>query len=85
MARTRIAERLGERGEIPPAFLTELDLPGLDAEFGREMLLALADQEERRYGYDAWGTYRALLELFLNELGRPGWGTTCASEPTAPV
>src|SRR5688500_15627640 len=53
MARTRIAQRLGPRPLIPPAFLDELGLPALDQEFGRETLLAMADQEQTRYGYDA--------------------------------
>jgi hypothetical protein len=74
MARTRIAERLGPQPLIPPAFLEDLDLPPLDEEYGRETLLALADQEGARYGYDAWGTYMNLLDLFLGEIRRRTWG-----------
>lgn len=84
MARTRIALSLGPQPTLPPAYLAELDLPPLDGEFGRATLLVLADQEGERYGYDAWGTYRALLDLFLSEIGRRGWGTTCDNRPIAP-
>jgi hypothetical protein len=58
-----------------------LGLPDLEAEFGRETLLALSEPEEARYGYDAWGTYRTLLDLFPNEIQRTNWGIPCASEP----
>jgi hypothetical protein len=74
MARTRIGQHLGPQPLIPPAFLDDLDLPSLDDEFGRETLLALADQEQARYGYDAWGTYLNLLDLFLGEIRSRTWG-----------
>jgi hypothetical protein len=82
MARTRIEMRLGAQPAIPPAYLAELDLPSLDEAFGRETLLALAERERKRYGYDAWGTYRTLLDLFPAEMRRKGWGA-CANAPTA--
>ena len=80
MAWTRIALRLGPQPALPPVYLDELNLPPLDEEFGRVTLLALAAQERVRYGYDAWGTYLALLDLFLTEIRRRDWGTTCESE-----
>ena len=82
MARTRIAQRLGPRPLIPPAYLDDLGLPALDEEFGRETLLALAYQEQERYGYDGWGTYLNLLDLFLGEMRGRGWGETCRSGRT---
>jgi hypothetical protein len=75
MARTRLAQHLGPRPLIPPAYLDELGLPSLDEEFGRVALLVLADQEQARYGYDAWRTYLNLLDLFLGEIRRPTWGS----------
>jgi hypothetical protein len=83
MARTRIALRLGQQPLIPVAYLDDLDLPPLEEEFGRVTLLALAAQESDRYGYDAWGTYRTLLDLFLSEFRRRDWGVVCESAPTA--
>jgi hypothetical protein len=80
MARTRIEQRLGPQPLIPPAYLDELDLPALDEEFGRVALLALAQQEQDRYGYDAWGTYRNVLELFLNEIRGRRWGRGAATD-----
>ena len=81
MARTRIALSLGPQPLIPPAYLDELGLPPLDDEFGRATLLALSAQEEDRYGYDAWRTYRSLLDLFLTEARRRDWGTMCDNRP----
>jgi hypothetical protein len=83
MAKTRIEERLGHRGLIPPAYLDELGVPSLDGEFGRETLLAVAEQEHARDGYNAWGTYMNLLSLFLVELRHRDWGRVCANGPTA--
>ena len=74
MARTRIQTTLGASPLIPPAYVDELGLPPLDEEFGRAALLELADQEQARYGYDAWGTYRGLLDLFLADIRRREWG-----------
>jgi hypothetical protein len=82
MAKTRIAMRLGPRPLIPEAYLDDFGLPPLDKEFGRETLLALAKQEQGRSGYDAWGTYRTLLDHFLNEIQRRNWGVVCESVPT---
>jgi len=82
MARTRIALSLGPQPLLPAAYVDELGLPPLEEEFGRVALLALAAEEEARYGYDAWGTYRALLDLFLSEIRRRGWGATCGNRPT---
>ena len=84
MARSRIAQSLGPQPLVPPAYLSEVDLPPLDAQFGRVALLALADQARERYGYDAWGTYRALLDHFLTEILRHGWGAVepCVNAPT---
>lgn len=73
-ARTRIALTLGPRSDIPPAYLDELDLPSLDEDYGRETLLALSADEEARYGHAAWRGYIALLDLFLREIRRQGWG-----------
>src|SRR5262245_22631066 len=72
MARTRIALSLGPQPLIPPAYLDDLHLPPFDEEYGRVTLLALAEQESESYGYDAWGTYWTLLDLFLNEIRRKG-------------
>ena len=77
MARTRIMLDLGPQPLLPPAYLDELALPPLDAEFGRRTLLALAAAEEERYGYDAWATYRTLLDHFLAAIRRRGWGVPC--------
>lgn len=82
MARTRIEMALGPQPDIPPAYLDDLGLPTLVEEFGRATLYALAADERDRYGYDAWGTYRSLLDLFLAEIRRRGWGTTCDNRPT---
>lgn len=85
MARTRIEMRLGPRPLIPTGYLDELGLPSLDLECGQETLIELACQEEARYGYNAWGTYRALLDLFLAEIRRREWGVPCDSAPTEPA
>ncbi len=85
MARTRIAMQLGAQPDLPPDFLDELELPPLDLEYGKLTLWELAQQEEVRYGYDAWGTYWALLNHFLAESRRPGWRKACVSAPTAPA
>jgi hypothetical protein len=77
MARTRISLRLGPQPMVPPAYLEELGLPPLDDEFGRVTLLALAEEETRRYGYDAWRTYLNVLDLFLVEIRRRDWGVPC--------
>ena len=84
LARTRIALALGDQPLLPPAYVSDLGLPSLDAEFGRETLLALSEQERQRHGYDAWGTYLGLFDLFLTEIEnrRLDWGTRCASAPT---
>ena len=82
MARTRIAQSLGPQPLLPPVYLDELGLPSLDEEFGRTALLSLAAEEAARYGYDAWGTYRVLLDLFLAEIRRRGWGVACDNLPT---
>lgn len=83
MARTRIALSLGPQPLLLAAYVDELGLPPLEEEFGRAALLALADEEQARYGYDAWGTYRSLLDLFLSEIRRRGWGARCGNRPTA--
>jgi hypothetical protein len=85
MARTRLELRLGPRGLIPPAYLDELGSPPLDEEFGRAALLELAADEQARYRYDAWTTYRSLLDLFLAEIRRREWGRVCADELTRPA
>jgi hypothetical protein len=77
MARTRIMLDLGSQPLLAPTYLDELSLPPLDAEFGRMTLGALAAEEETRYGYDAWGTYRTLLDHFLAAIRRRGWGVPC--------
>lgn len=84
MARSRIALSLGPQPLVPTAYIAELGLPPLDAEFGRVALLALASEEQERYGYDAWGTYQALLDHFLNDICRRSWGAveSCANAPT---
>lgn len=79
MARTRIAQHLGPLPLIPSAYLDDLGLPSLDEGFGREALLAVAALERERYGYDAWGTYRNLLDLFLGEIRGRCWGEKCGS------
>jgi hypothetical protein len=92
MARTRIAMQLGPQPDLPACFVEDLGLPPLSEGYGRAALLSLAQEEEALYGYDAWGTYCSLLDLFLAESRRAGWGHTmarsrghqCASTPTAP-
>lgn len=74
MARTRIEERLGSQPLIPGAFLDVLALPSLDDDHGEHTLWELSRQEEARYGYDAWGTYGRILDLFLGESRRRAWG-----------
>jgi len=79
MARTRIAQHLGSQPVIPPSYLDVLELPSLDETFGQETLLVLAEQEQRRYGYDAWGTYQNLLDHFFGEIRRRHWGQRAAT------
>jgi hypothetical protein len=76
MARTCIEMQLGPQPDVPARYLDELGLPSLTNEYGRASLLELSQQEEALYGYDAWGTYRSLLDLFLAESRRSGWGQT---------
>lgn len=91
MARTRIAMQLGPQPELPAYFLEDLGLPPLADGYGCAALFELAHQEETLYGYDAWGTYQSLLDLFLAESRRAEWGRAtagvegraCVSEPTA--
>jgi hypothetical protein len=75
---TRLSADLGPRRPIQPAYLDELGLPTLDEDFGRATLLALSNQEEARFGYDAWAGYTSLMDLFLGELIDPRWGKTRA-------
>lgn len=81
MARTRIQLALGPQPWIPAAYLDEVDLPSIDDEFGAAALFVLANQEQERYGYDAWATYQTLLDLFLHAIQRPDWGKPCDSAP----
>lgn len=74
MARTRIAMQLGPQPDLPEHFVDHLELPPLTEEYGRAALFELARQEEALYGYDAWDTYLSLLDLFLAESRRAGWG-----------
>lgn len=80
MAQTRIQLQLGPQPLLPPTFVDTLALPSLDDDFGRAALLALSRQEQERYGYDAWGTYRTLLDLFLAESRRRDWGYRAAAD-----
>ncbi len=80
MARIRIALQLGPLPLLPPSYVDALALPPLDQGSGRAALLALAREEEARYGYDVWGTYRTLLDLFLAESRRPSWGHRAAAD-----
>ena len=82
MARTRIALHLGQQPDVSPAYLDELGLPGLEEDYGRETLLALAADEEQRYGNPAWRGYLTLLDRFLAEIRRRGWGKSCGSAST---
>ena len=74
MWRSRIQLALGPQEEIPSAYVKEMDLPSLDEDFGRRTLMELSAQEERLYGYDAWAGYASLMDLFLAEMERKGWG-----------
>ncbi|MFN8525820.1 MAG: hypothetical protein U0821_22190 [Chloroflexota bacterium] len=85
MAKTRIQERLGAAPLIPERYRDILAVPSLDEAFGRETLLVVAEEEERRYGYNAWGSYLALLDLFLQEIRRKSWGKPCGSVRAAPA
>jgi hypothetical protein len=72
---TRLRMDLGPRRPITPAYIEELGLPSLDQDFGEATLLALSNQEEARYGHDAWVGYTSLMDLFLNQLAvDPDWG-----------
>jgi len=51
---------------------------GSGGQVGRATLLALSNQEEARFGYDAWAGYTSLMDLFLSELIDPRWGKTRA-------
>jgi hypothetical protein len=84
MAWTRLELRLGRRELIPPSYREELGLPSLNEEFGRSALLALATDEQARYGYNAWATYRTLLDLLLAEMRRREWGNVCDDQLTKP-
>lgn len=79
IARSRIALSLGQQPDIPPAYLDELELPSLDQDYGRETLFALAADEQARYGHRALQGYLALLDLFLAEIRRKGWGRHAAA------
>jgi len=72
--RTRLATDLGPRRPIQPVYLDRLALPPLDQDAGRATLVALSNQEEDSYRYDAWNGYTALMDLLLSELGDPRWG-----------
>ncbi len=74
MARTRIQMQLGASPLLPPLYLEELALPTLDERFGRMTLYTLAGQEQDRYGYNAWGMYLSLLDLFVSQSRIRGWG-----------
>jgi hypothetical protein len=78
MARTRIALQLGPQSLLPEQFVEDFRLPPLSGEYGRAALFELARQEEALYGYDAWGTYLSLLDLFLAESRRAGRGRVTA-------
>lgn len=78
MWRTRVQLALGPQAEIPAAYLEELVLPALDEDFGRVALMRLSEQEEDRYDYNAWAGYTSLMDLFLAQIERQGWG-----KPTA--
>jgi hypothetical protein len=83
MWRTRLQLALGEQPLIPPAYLEELELPPLNDAFGQTTLRVLAQQEEERYGYDAWATYAALMDLVLGEIELRQWGRR--GPPPAPA
>jgi hypothetical protein len=74
MWRTRLELALGPHPLIPVPYLAELGLPGLDEDYGRAALRALADQESARYGYDAWAGYTSLMDLILSEVDLRRWG-----------
>ena len=75
---TRLAASLDGQRWIQPSYLNDLGLPPLDADFGQATLLALSNQEESHFGYDAWAGYSSLMDLFLGELVDPRWGKTRA-------
>jgi hypothetical protein len=81
MWRTRLALALGPQPPIPPAYIEELALPSLEDDYGRATLLALAAEEEARYGYDAWVGYTSLMDLFLREVELRRWGQPVTSVP----
>lgn len=78
MWQPRLDQEFGRKPLLPEAYLDVLGLPSLDEDFGRETLLALSNQEEERFGYDAWEGYNSLMDLFLNELIDPSWGKSRA-------
>ncbi|MBI3977233.1 MAG: hypothetical protein HY331_03515 [Chloroflexi bacterium] len=78
MWRTRLALAMGPQPSIPPAYLDELGLPSLEEDFGEAALRRLAEQEQARYGYNAWSGYRSLMDMFLGHCRLRGWGRTRA-------
>src|SRR5262249_22348687 len=77
---TRLAQDLGPRRQITPAYLEALGVPPLERDLGRDTLLELSNREEATFGYDAWAGYTSLMDLFLGELRDPTWGTGDARE-----
>jgi hypothetical protein len=72
--RSRLACWLGPQPLIPDAYRSELGLPPLTSNHGEDTLWALAEWERSRWGHNAWAGYTALMDLFLTEITRPGWG-----------
>ena len=68
MWRTRIGRRVGFGPVIEAAYFDTLGLPPIEQDHGRAALLALADAESARYGYDAWASYSSFADTFLAEL-----------------
>jgi hypothetical protein len=68
--RSRLSWTLGPQPLLPPAYLDELGLPSLELDFGRETLRAVAMDEERRWGHNAWDGYATLMDTFLAEIER---------------
>lgn len=67
IARSRLRSLFGDQPELPTTYAAELNLPDAEARFGEHALEVLSDEESRRYGYDAWGTYWRLLETVLRQ------------------
>ncbi len=74
MWRSRLEWILGRQPLLAPAYEEDLQVPDLDQAYGRAAFLAVADDEEARYGYNARAGYEALIDQVLAEMDVGNWG-----------